>query len=254
MASRKEEKERLRKEREEAERRERGAERKRLVLGYGVAGLITVAVVVGIVFAIASGGGGNSSDAAAEGFGEVGVVPEGTVLDERDGTEPPELVNANLDSAAEAAGCELRRDLPNEGSDHFSDESKTGNWKTEPPTSGDHYGVPTEITSGALAAGPYMETPPLSRAVHSLEHGRIEIQYSPDLPEEDQLALKGVFDEVPDGVLLFPNPDMPFDVAATAWTQLLGCESFEGDSTLDAIRDFRDEFLGRGPEAIPLEQ
>ena len=45
--------------------------------------------------------------------------------------------------------------------------------------------------------------------VHSLEHGRIEIQYSPDLPEDDQLALKGVFDQQPDGMLLFPNDEMP---------------------------------------------
>ena len=63
--------------------------------------------------------------------------------------------------------------------------------------------------------------------VHSLEHGRIEIQYSPDLPE-DQLALKGVFDESPAGMLLFPNTDMPYEVAATAWTQLMGCKEYEG--------------------------
>ena len=42
-----------------------------------------------------------------------------------------------------------------------------------------------------------------------MEHGRIEIQYTPDLPEADQLALKGVFDEDPDGMLLFPNPECP---------------------------------------------
>ena len=64
--------------------------------------------------------------------------------------------------------------------------------------------------------------------VHSLEHGRIEIQYSPDLSEADQLALKGVFDESPDGMLLFPNSEMPYDVAVTAWTQLLGCPKYDG--------------------------
>jgi hypothetical protein len=88
--------------------------------------------------------------------------------------------------------------------------------------------------------------------VHSLEHGRIEIQYSPDLPEEDQLALKGVFDESPGGVLLFPNDDMPYEVAVTAWTQLMGCKAFEGDATLDAIRDFRDIYLGQAPENVPM--
>ena len=88
--------------------------------------------------------------------------------------------------------------------------------------------------------------------VHSMEHGRIEIQYSPDLPEDDQLALKGVFDERPDGMLLFPNSEMPYDVAVTAWTQLLGCPKYEGAATLDAIRDFRDTYRGLGPEPLPM--
>ncbi len=88
--------------------------------------------------------------------------------------------------------------------------------------------------------------------VHSLEHGRIEIQYSPDLPEADQLALKGVFDQQTDGVLFFPNDKMPYDVAVTAWTQLMGCPKYEGAKTLDAVRDFRDTYIGLGPEPLPL--
>ena len=79
-----------------------------------------------------------------------------------------------------------------------------------------------------MADGAYIDTPEPRSVVHSLEHGRIEIQYSPDLPEEDQLALKGVFDEDPNGMLMFPNPDMPYEVAATAWTNLLGCDSYDG--------------------------
>jgi hypothetical protein len=102
------------------------------------------------------------------------------------------------------------------------------------------------------ADGAYRQTPRSIEFVHSLEHGRIEIQYAPDLPKADQLALKGVFDESPSGVLLFPNSRMPYEVAATAWTQLMGCKSYKGAKTLDAIRDFRDQFRGRGPEAVPF--
>ena len=87
---------------------------------------------------------------------------------------------------------------------------------------------------------------------HSMEHGRIEIQYNPDLSEEDQLALKGVFDEDPAGVLFFPNEVMEDDVAVTAWTQLMTCPTYEGAATLDAIRDFRDIYRGQGPEDVPL--
>ena len=154
------------------------------------------------------------------------------------------------------AGCDLQLDLKDEGNTHFDDDDKVVECATNPPTSGDHFaaGGPDEPGSGALADGAFLETPPGNRTVHSLEHGRINIQYSPDLPEEDQLALKGVFDVAqPEGILLFPNADMPYDVAATAWTQLVGCDGFEGAATLDVIRAFRDQFLGRGPEPVAYD-
>ena len=188
---------------------------------------------------------------------KLGVVPEGIELDGREGTPPPEPSEPDLEAAAEAAVCELETGLPDEGNNHLEDEDVPDvEYQTDPPTSGDHYGNPTEILSGALADGAYLETPPVGRSVHSLEHQRVAIQYSPDLSEEEQLALKGIFDSDPAGMLFFPNEDMPFEVAATAWTNLLTCESFEGDATLDAIQAFRDEFRGRegdAPEPIPLE-
>ncbi len=66
--------------------------------------------------------------------------------------------------------------------------------------------------------------------VHSLEHGRMQIQYSPDLPEEDQLALKGLYDTMYGGTLLFPNENMDYEVAATTWTNLLGCGEYKARS------------------------
>ncbi|HEX2371724.1 MAG TPA: DUF3105 domain-containing protein, partial [Solirubrobacterales bacterium] len=102
------------------------------------------------------------------------------------------------------------------------------------------------------ADGAFAVTPDPRHFVHSLEHGRVEIEYSPDLPEDDQLAIKGVFDEDPGGMLLFPNADMPYEVAATAWTNMLGCKRYEGAATLDALRAFRDTFRGQGPEPVPL--
>ncbi len=188
---------------------------------------------------------------------DLGVVPEGIGLDGREGTPPPEPSEADLAAAAEAAACDLQTGLPDEGNTHLRDEDVPDvEYGTNPPTSGDHYGSQTEILSGALADGAYLELPPVGRAVHSLEHQRVAIQYSPELSEEDQLALKGVFDSDPKGVIFFPNPEMPYDIAVTGWTNLLGCESFDGDATLDAVQAFRDEFRGEagdGPEAIPLD-
>lgn len=171
--------------------------------------------------------------------------------DGRKGTPPPAIVTGDLEQAAKAANCELKQNLPDEGNTHLGApaqaEANEPDYKTSPPTSGDHVDPGFQQADGA-----YSEYPDPVLTVHSLEHGRVAIQYSPDLPENDQLAVKGVFDDDPDGMLLFPNPDMPYEVAATAWTQLLGCKTYEGAKTLDAIRDFRDAFRGRGPEAVPI--
>ncbi|HET7507650.1 MAG TPA: DUF3105 domain-containing protein, partial [Solirubrobacterales bacterium] len=81
--------------------------------------------------------------------------------------------------------------------------------------------------------------------VHSLEHGRLEIQYAPSLPEKDQLELKGLYDTMYGASLLFPNKNMPYQVAATTWTNLLGCPEYKGSITLDAIRAFGKETWGK---------
>ena len=64
--------------------------------------------------------------------------------------------------------------------------------------------------------------------------------------------MKGLFDVQPDGLILMQNPEMPFAVAATGWTQLIGCDGFEGQPTFDALRAFRDQYLARGPEPVPI--
>ncbi len=48
--------------REAAEKQDRSKERKQLILGYAVAGVITLAVLVGIVVAITSGGGDDGTE------------------------------------------------------------------------------------------------------------------------------------------------------------------------------------------------
>ena len=50
---------------------------------------------------------------------------------------------------------------------------------------------------------------------------------------------------------MFPNPDMPYDVAITAWTQLAGARTTRA-TTLDVLRTFRDIYRGQGPEFFPL--
>lgn len=247
----KEERDRRRQERLEAERRELAAARRRLIFGYVAAGGLALAVVVGLVIVILSGGDGGETQVDGRDVPEEAHVQlatggvHGLAFDDRPGTPPPPLKQGDLETAADEAGCELQLDLPDQGSEHIASEGEAPEYETDPPTSGDH-GEET------LADGAYAETAAPFNWLHSMEHGRIVIHYSPELPEEEQLELKGVFDESPEGVIFFPDPDMPYEVAATAWTQLIGCKDYEGTTTIDAIRDFRDIYRGQGPEAVPL--
>jgi Protein of unknown function (DUF3105) len=251
VATRREEKERRRAERLAAERQQADAARRRLIVGYIVAGALTLAVVVGLVIVVASGGGGDGED-SGDFPANAHIQPQtgstnGVPADDREGVPPPAIQIGDLEEAARAAECDLRLGLPDEGNTHIEPNAREPDYRTSPPTSGNHVVPPNQQADGA-----YAEFPGNIFVVHSLEHGRIAIQYSPELREEDQLAIKGVFEESPDAIVLFPNPEMPYEVAATAWTNLIGCDSYEGPATLDAIRDFRDIYRGQGPEDVPL--
>ena len=52
-------------------------------------------------------------------------------------------------------------------------------------------------------------------------------------------------------MLLIPNETgMPYEVAATAWTKMLGCPRMN-DRVYDAVRAFRFSYRDRGPEYEP---
>lgn len=240
MANRREEeRERLRQVREERESKRAKANRKRLLAGYVAAGVIGLAVVVGVVAVLASSSGGDEGGALSHINQESGST-NGVEPDDREGTAPPAVQVSNLKKAAKKAGCVLRLHLQDEGHNHISTDAETPDYGTNPPTSGSHVEPPYQQADGA-----YDEMPQEIDIVHSLEHGRLEIQYSPDLPEADQLAMKGLYETLFGGTLLFPNPNMDYAVAATTWTNLLGCNQYKGAVTLDAIRDFGKATWGR---------
>ncbi len=230
MASRREERERLRQARVEREQEQAGAQKRKTMLAYVAAGIVGLAVLVGIVIVVSGSGGGGSSDSAHINQGSGST--NGVAVDDRAGTKPEAVKVTDLRSAAKQANCVLKLNLTDEGHTHVSPGTKV-RYKTNPPTSGNHVEPPYQQADGA-----YSEMPDTIDIVHSLEHGRIQFQYSPDLPEADQLALKGVYDTMYGGALLFPNPEMPYKVAATAWTHLIGCPTYKGTITLDALRDF----------------
>src|SRR4029453_9360706 len=100
MASRKEEKERLRQQRLAAERAAASTGRRRLLAGYVVAGILTAAVLAGLVAVIASGGSDGGIDACGEAHIEnSGGTFRGLEPDCREGTSPPPIRVAGPDAS-----------------------------------------------------------------------------------------------------------------------------------------------------------
>jgi len=209
------------------------------MIGYALAGLVGIVVVIGIVVLITSSGSSGDSGGGAH-INQTSGSTNGIQPDDRQGTKPPAVKVADLKAAAKQAGCDLRLELKDEGHVHLPNGSPPPNYGTNPPTSGNHVEPPYQQADGA-----YSEMPLELDIVHSLEHGRMEIQYSPTLSEKDQLELKGLYDTMYGATLLFPNGKMPYQVAATTWTNLIGCKQYKGAITLDAIRDFGKATWGK---------
>ena len=233
MASRKEEKQRLREEREQRERAAAAESRRRRLIGYGVGGALAVAALVAIVVVALAGGGGSSgggSGGEAEAEPRPAAFPESPVPPQRE---------TDLKQAARAAGC-TTRSFRSEGRDHTPEPVR---YRSNPPHSGPHNPV-------AADDGPYPEAPPTEKLVHALEHGRIVVQFRPSVSEEVKGQLKSLFDEDPYHIVLTPNGEMPYEIAATAWTNVLACKQVN-PKVYDALRAFKDRYRDRGPEFVP---
>jgi hypothetical protein len=212
--------------------------RNRLIVVYAIASTVILAAAALIFVLVGSGEESAKGDAHINLNTSIGST-NGLQPDERVGTPPLVVKAKELSFAAWQAGCVLKLRLPDEGHEHIPPGS-TPDYKTNPPTSGPHVDPPYQQADGA-----YAETPAEIDLVHSLEHGRLAIQYSSDLAEEDQLDLKGFYDTMYGATLLFPNDAMPYEVAATTWTNLIGCRTYKGASTLGAISAFGKATWGK---------
>jgi hypothetical protein len=231
VSSRQEEKERRRRERLEREQAEarQAARRKRMQLGFGVA--LGLAVIAGIVVAVVVGTGGGDGKPKEASASNVKL---------------PTQQASDIKQAAQAAGCTLANPAF-EGADHEQKKFKPSDYKTNPPTSGNH--TPDWYNDGIYAPG---DTPNLGKTVHPLEHGRIEIQYKPGTPKATVDQLEALLAENDDGyhMLLFENATgMTAQVAATAWTHSLTCPKMN-DKVFDAMRTFRSRYIDKGPEQV----
>jgi hypothetical protein len=221
MSSRQEEKEKRKAERLERERAAASEAKRKRTLQIAGGAVVAAAIIAGVALAVAGGGSASRPDDAA------------------------------VKSAATAAGC-VYRSFPEEGRGHTAAPRTPANYKTNPPTSGDHNPDPAQ--DGLYASG---NEPPLGNWVHTLEHGRILLQYATNAPAADVTALTKLYEQpVLDSgasyhmVLMRNNTKMPFETAAVSWRHYVGCKD-AGPASIKAMQTFRDRFVDKAPEFIP---
>ena len=222
MSSRQEEKEQRKRERLEREAAARSAaKRKRLMALIGGV-VVACAIVAGVVFAVSRGGGGD------------------------DGVDDDKLT-----AAAKKAGC-VYRSFPDYGREHSAEKVTAANFKTNPPTSGKH--DPTPAPDGIYVPG---NEPEIKNWVHTLEHGRILVQYKPGTGKDVVAKLTTFLNEdVADSggayhsVLMQNNSKMTGQVAAVASRHAMTCSEFT-PRTIAALRTFRETLVDKAPEKIP---
>jgi hypothetical protein len=244
MASRQEEKERRKRERLERERAEAAAAKRkqRLQIVGGI--VVGAAIVIGVIVAL--GSGGKSDKGTAQVPSNTAPIPAQKITD--------------LAAAAKAAKCTLSNP-PIEGRTHVTTKV---HYKTNPPTSGNHAPTP-ELASDGSYVGTGYTSPEPERYVHSLEHGRIIIQFKPGLAPHRISQLETLFienSETDSGfkadnggfqLIMANNTQMPYDVAATAWGHMLACQTVN-NRVFDAIRAFRKKYVLQGPEKVPTPE
>ncbi len=230
MASRQLEKEARREARLEQEAAEQrtAARRRRLQLVFG--GVLALGIVAAIAIAISAGGGGKDASGAP-----IAKIDTSAKL------PPPQITEVK--PAAAAAGCTLTNP-PEESRGHDTKTFTAADYQTNPPTSGAH--DPVAAQDGVYDPG---NNPPLGQLVHTLEHGRIDVQYKPGTDPRLVAQLKTfVAENGPYHMVLFQNQTgMKPQVAVTAWDHALSCPK-PGPKMWDALRTFRDTHLDQGPE------
>lgn len=119
------------------------------------------------------------------------------------------------------------RHLPYDGAPHEP-------YRTVPPTSGPH-------SARVVTPGIYRALIIEELQVHALEHGHVLLQYAPDTPVADIVALEQIARRNPRDVLVAPYPALGSGISASGWQRLQRFPSFDPE----AIERFVAAVAGR---------
>src|SRR6187402_256827 len=212
-------------------------------MGEGRLKIGVVALVVALVLAVAGCGGDDDSSSDNAHINHATGKSHGAIPDNRVGTPPPAAKEAeakNLKKLAERAGCRLYLTVGETSNKKLPPDSPTPKYEVEPAISGPHVEPPYQQADGA-----YRSRAQTIDYVGSLDYGRMVIQYAPDLAEKIQLKLKGLYDTMYGGTLLFPNEVMNWALTVSTWRNLLACTGWGNRATIEAIRAFGKATWGK---------
>ncbi|MFY9588216.1 MAG: DUF3105 domain-containing protein [Actinomycetota bacterium] len=149
----------------------------------------------------------------------------------------------DLNKLAAAAGCSPLQNPGDEGNTHVA-APNTVNYRTNPPTSGNHY---ASTSRTGVLPNPLPANLKDENLVHNMEHGHIILWYKPDLDTQILDRLKTFVNDNVTRRVLVVRAEMPYQLAFTAWGHLLGCET-PNSQVLAVAAKFADNYQGKGPE------
>jgi hypothetical protein len=168
---------------------------------------------------------------------------------------------SNVASLMTNAGCTFKTVkgfIPKGESNHVPSLTKKFPWNTDPPSNGQHYPV-------WAVWGFYNEPVNPRMVVHNEEHGGVVLWWGAKVPASTVAQLRDFYNEEPTGSFGTPYPKLGSRIAITAWTgnpntyrrtdngfgHIAVCASYT-PKTKKAFEAFRDEYIGKGPEGVPL--
>jgi hypothetical protein len=187
----------------EAQKHQKAAERKRKVRNWTMYGGIAVVVVVLIALAVVSSRHSTQAFATLSKAAGCTDVQDTTKL--AGTTDRTHLTDAQINSGV------------------------TVTYSTSPPSGGMHHPVPLpKGIYGPLSTNP-KDSPNLYQAVHSLEHGYVDIWYGNGLSTDQINSLRSFADQ--DKVLVISYPNLPAgkSVAMTTWGRMQSCDKVNTD-------------------------
>jgi hypothetical protein len=161
-----------------------------------------------------------------------------------------------------AAGCSFKSVtayVPKGQGTHVDSLTKKLPWNTSPPSNGQH--------NPAWAVWGFYTKPVNPRlVVHNEEHGGVIIWWGTQVPAATVAELRAFYNEKTDGSFGTPYANFGSKIAITAWTghpalyqrngyygegHIAVCTRYDA-ATKAAFEDFRDAYIGQGPQGISL--